>query len=147
MIENDNSTRSPTEGGPQSDFRPPELRGLSDFPILRICETALRGNLFSESPPPMGYILAKTTMLRGRRLLAGFSPIFAHYNYEGESLSNFTAIRTIITSDESHLGQNDNFVQAPTVGGFLSDFRPLQLLGLFAFPILRLYGTFAKTIF
>ena len=52
----------------------------------------------------------------------------------------------IATSDESHLGKNDNSIQAPALGGFLSDFRPLQLRGIFAFSILRLYGTFVETI-
>ena len=37
--------------------------------------------------------------------------------------------------------------QAPTVGGFLSHFRPLQLRGLFAFPILRLTELLRKLFF
>ena len=132
------------------DFRPLQLRRLFAFPILRIYGTFPK--LFSESPHPTSRILVETTIPRGRQRWADLCQISAHlimrvsiFQFYGftELFRNYPPPRTI-TSDESHLGQNDNFVQAPTVGGFLPYFRPIQLRGLFAFPILRFYGTFPK---
>ena len=41
----------------------------------------------------------------------------------------------------SHISvENVDFGGAPTLGGFQHDCHPLQLRGIFAFPILRLYG-------
>ena len=103
----------------------------------------------------MSHISDKTTILYKRQRWAEFCQISARYNYEGFSLSQFYGFTElssklffrIITPDESHLGKNDNSAQAPAVGGFLADSRPLQLRGLFAFPILRLYVTFFSELF
>ena len=151
LAKNDNFAPSPTVGGFRSDSPDTITRGF-DFPISRLYGTLPK--VFTESPLPMSRILGKTTILRMRQRWADFSQIFAHYNYEGFPMCQFYGFTEIPQNyfPESSLpmsrilAKNDNSARAPTVGGFLSDFRPLQLRGIPAFPILRAYGAFSKTI-
>ena len=109
--------------------------------------TELLPKLFPESSLPMSHILAKK-----RQFCAGANGVWGVLSYfrpiqlQGLWLFQFYGLTDLfprLFSESSLpmnriLAKNDNFPQAPTLGGFLPYFRPLKLRGLFAFPILRL---------
>ena len=132
-----------------SEFRLLQLRGLSAFPILRFTELLksisqihhFRWAHFGEFP-----IFELAPLSVG--FLSYFSPTTIPRNF---CVPNVTILRNfpdeifprIITSDEPRFG-NSHF-RARTHSGRISvRFRPLQLRGISAFPILRFYGTFWK---
>ena len=106
----------------------------------------------------MGRISAKKNVdFEGSPTMGGFQPGLRPLRLRG--LSDFPilraygdfpkVIRRVATSDGAHVCQKVDFECVcvcvcgggpPTVGGIQSDFRHLQLRGIFAFPILWIYG-------
>ena len=114
-----------------------ERRRCADF-ILSSAHLNYEGVAFHPSAfpvlwGPISRIVTseETAILRERRRLADFGPIFAQRNYTGSHFPILRDRRTvgkliprIATPDESHFGQNGHPEGAPTVGGVSPRFHP-----------------------
>ena len=128
--------------GFRSDFRPIQLRGvlLSQFTDLRNFRKLIF-RISTSDETHFGQKRQFRAIANGDRISGRFPLTTITRDFR---FSNFTALRIfsksicrIATSDESHLGQNDNFAKAPTVGGPHPDFAHYNYEGV---PIIQFYG-------
>ena len=138
-------------GGDFCHITPLQLRGLFAFLTLRFYETFTK-TIFLIITPDESHLCQKRQFCasaNGGRISSIFPPAQITRDFRFFRFYGFTGICWELISESSLptgriLCENDNFAQSPTLGRFLPDFRPLQLRGLCAFPILRLYGTSPK---
>ena len=142
-------------GGFLSYFRPLRLRGLFAFPMLRFYGTFCQ-NYFPKSSLPTSPIFGKKTpFLRKRQRWADFSQTSAPYNYEAFSRFQFYVITLSFGKNyfPNYHRRRVPFLKTPFLrkrqrwADFSQIFARYNYEGFFALPILRLYGTFATTIF
>ena len=133
-------------------FRQLQLRGISDCPILRLYGTFPK--LFSESPLPTSRIFVRNDNFAQAPTAGGFLAYFSPLQLRGLLLFQFYCFTELLPK-LFFLNRHFRCVTswpkrqffASANGGRISvRFAPASITRLFAFPILRLYGTFAKTI-
>ena len=146
MVKNDNSAWAPTVGGFQSDFRPLQLRGSPPFRFYGLRNFwKLISRIANPDESQLDRKLRRIVSAGGGRISVRIRPM----QLRGVPPPNFTALRgflelisRIVTSDDSHFGQKRQFCAIADGGRISALLPPLQLRWGFAFPILRLYGTF-----
>ena len=149
LAKNDKSARSPTVGGFQSDS--PHTRYNYDG-VFFSNFTALRNFLKTNSPNHhfrWVKFWSRTTILRDRQRWSDCSPIFDHYNYDGVSFSNCTALRHFPETNLPNrhfrrvsFWQKRQFFAIAIGGRFSARFSPTAITRVFAFTILLRCGTF-----